>query len=81
MAMAFDLENSDSFELTQFDINKIEDLEISEKMSSECGNFDVVRAESNRFILFLTHEGLIRKHKVLSRDFKTSNQLIKFLKR
>lgn len=78
---AFDLENNDNFEITQLDINRIEDLEISEKMSGECGNFDVVRAENNRFILFLTHEGLIRRHKLLSKDFKTLKSLIGFLKK
>jgi len=78
--LAFDLENNNSFELSQLDVYRIEDLEINDKMSGECGNFDVVRKKDG-YILFILHEGLIRKKKLMSRNFKTLKELIGFLKK
>jgi len=78
--LAFDLENNNSFELSQLDVYRIEDLEINDKMSGECGNFDVVRKKDG-YILFILHEGLIRKKKLMSRNFKTLKELIRFLKK
>lgn len=77
---AFDLEDDNNFNLTYFDECKLESMEIGDKVVGESGNFEVLRYK-DEYILFLMHEGLIRKKKLMSKNFKTLKSLISFLKK
>ncbi len=77
---AFDLENNDDFDLTQFDEYKIEDMEIGAVIDLENGNARIMRYK-DEYLLFLMHEGLIRKKQVTSKNFKTLKSLISYLKK
>lgn len=74
---AFDLEDSDSWRLTDFDRYRLEDAEPGSTINLEMGGKVIVY--KNSYILLLENEGQIRKKQELTREFKTVKELIKYL--
>jgi len=76
---SFDLENDDSWVISNYDILRIESMEIGDSLEGESGNFRILRYKDTYF-LFLQHEGKIRQHHCLGKEFDTLEDLLKFLK-
>ena len=74
---AFDLENDDDFRITEFDTNRLNDAEVGDSINLEFGGKVLVYKDS--YILFLENDQHIRRKNVLSKEFKTLNQLLSFL--
>lgn len=75
-----DLENNNNFELTILDEHRIDDLDILEGFKAECGDFILSRNKDGKYIIFLIHEGLIRKHNKNYFIFDNKEDLLRFLK-
>ncbi len=67
--------DSNSIYPTDFDIARILDMETGQKVSGELGNWDVYRYKNDYTLFLLNH----KKFSML--EFKTSTELIKFLKK
>ena len=76
--MPLDMFDNTNFECTNYDILKIESLDIGEKMEAESGDFMVFKYKDH-FVVFLRHDQRIQDIRKEMLEFKTEKELIKFL--
>jgi hypothetical protein len=77
--MPLDIFDNSDFYCSEYDLLRIEDLEIGGKVESESGDFTVFKYKDS-YLVFLKNDQRLQKVKKEMLEFKTLKEVIRFLK-